>query len=252
MQHPKDKPIIGIAMGDPAGIGPEVALKSLAIPEIHDLCRPVLIGAHDLLDQLAQRLTPELRLVPGGDAPGQGASTPGDVEVCDMGALEGRIDLGVASEAAGEVALRSIRSAFGLATRGVVDGFVMAPISKESLVMTGAGYHSEFDLFADLAGVPEVKSVVKWGSIYRATVNRAHTFLGDRRALERAGDRADGLSSSRDHVPLWCGGAEGGCGSFEPPRWRRGPGRARGADHHHAGDSGAEGEGPARSRPGSG
>ena len=89
MQHPKDKPIIGIAMGDPAGIGPEVALKSLAIPEIHDLCRPVLIGAHHLLGQLAQRLIPELRLVPGGNALSQGVPTADDVEVCDIGALEG-------------------------------------------------------------------------------------------------------------------------------------------------------------------
>jgi 4-hydroxy-L-threonine phosphate dehydrogenase PdxA len=31
-------------MGDPAGIGPEIAIKSLLNPEIHTLCNPVLIG----------------------------------------------------------------------------------------------------------------------------------------------------------------------------------------------------------------
>ncbi|MBK8316857.1 MAG: hypothetical protein IPL01_23735 [Acidobacteria bacterium] len=38
------KPRIGITIGDPAGIGPEVSLKAVAEDEIRDICVPVLIG----------------------------------------------------------------------------------------------------------------------------------------------------------------------------------------------------------------
>ena len=38
------RPIIGISMGDPAGIGPEVAVKALSQSNIYEVCRPVVVG----------------------------------------------------------------------------------------------------------------------------------------------------------------------------------------------------------------
>ena len=38
------KPIIGITMGDPASIGPEITVKALAKPEVYDICRPLVVG----------------------------------------------------------------------------------------------------------------------------------------------------------------------------------------------------------------
>ena len=40
----KDLPIIGITMGDPSGIGPEIIIKALSDPEIYSYCRPVILG----------------------------------------------------------------------------------------------------------------------------------------------------------------------------------------------------------------
>jgi len=39
------KPILGITMGDPAGIGPEIAAKAMVKKEIYDICRPISNGA---------------------------------------------------------------------------------------------------------------------------------------------------------------------------------------------------------------
>jgi len=39
-----NKPLIGITMGDPTGIGPEVAVKALNLKEIYSICKPVIIG----------------------------------------------------------------------------------------------------------------------------------------------------------------------------------------------------------------
>jgi 4-hydroxythreonine-4-phosphate dehydrogenase len=38
------KPILGITMGDPAGIGPEIAVKALAEPNVYDICRPLVVA----------------------------------------------------------------------------------------------------------------------------------------------------------------------------------------------------------------
>ena len=40
----KYRPLIGISVGDPAGIGPEITAKALSLPEIYDLCRPLVVG----------------------------------------------------------------------------------------------------------------------------------------------------------------------------------------------------------------
>src|SRR3546814_14375731 len=38
------RPVVAITMGDPAGIGPEVVMKALAQPEVHEICRPLVVG----------------------------------------------------------------------------------------------------------------------------------------------------------------------------------------------------------------
>lgn len=57
------RPVLGITMGDPAGVGPEVALKALARPDIHRLCHPFIIGDLTVLEQTraALKLDVELR-----------------------------------------------------------------------------------------------------------------------------------------------------------------------------------------------
>jgi 4-hydroxythreonine-4-phosphate dehydrogenase len=50
------RPRVGITMGDPAGIGPEVVLKAVAEPEVTAVCRPVIIGDAQLLAHTARTL----------------------------------------------------------------------------------------------------------------------------------------------------------------------------------------------------
>jgi 4-hydroxy-L-threonine phosphate dehydrogenase PdxA len=160
-----DKPTIGIIMGDPAGIGPEITLKALADPEVHSFCRPVVIGDHALLDCLSRTMELDLHLK---TKPVQ----EGDIQVIDTeaGVASSPIALGRASAAAGHVILRTIRRAFDLAVAGDVQALVMAPLTKESLSMTGTGYHSEFDVFSALTGGGDVRSAVKWQEVVRMSV----------------------------------------------------------------------------------
>ena len=49
------KPVIGITMGDPAGIGPEITLKALLKPEIFEFCKPIVIGDLKILERTAKK-----------------------------------------------------------------------------------------------------------------------------------------------------------------------------------------------------
>jgi 4-phospho-D-threonate 3-dehydrogenase / 4-phospho-D-erythronate 3-dehydrogenase len=57
-------PILGITMGDPAGIGPEIIVKALAGPRVRKLCRPLVIGSQPILERTARSLHVRLRIVP--------------------------------------------------------------------------------------------------------------------------------------------------------------------------------------------
>jgi len=43
------RPLIGISVGDPAGIGPEITARALALPEIYGLCRPLVVAEAEMM-----------------------------------------------------------------------------------------------------------------------------------------------------------------------------------------------------------
>ena len=49
-------PVVVITLGDPAGIGPEIVLKSIARPEVRVACRPVVVGSANVLAEVSRRL----------------------------------------------------------------------------------------------------------------------------------------------------------------------------------------------------
>ena len=49
-----DRPIIGIPMGDPAGIGPEIVLKALRNSKLYDICKPLVVGDLNVLKKIDQ------------------------------------------------------------------------------------------------------------------------------------------------------------------------------------------------------
>ena len=55
------KPITAITMGDPAGIGPEIVVGTMLSEEIHDCCRPFVIGSIANMERAAKVLGKELK-----------------------------------------------------------------------------------------------------------------------------------------------------------------------------------------------
>lgn len=63
MTRRKEKPLLGITMGDPAGIGPEVIAKALAGTKVRRLCRPLVIGSLPVMQQTVKSLKLKMEVV---------------------------------------------------------------------------------------------------------------------------------------------------------------------------------------------
>ncbi|MFH1879323.1 MAG: 4-hydroxythreonine-4-phosphate dehydrogenase PdxA [Bacillota bacterium] len=173
MEPNQQKPFIGIVLGDPAGIGPEIVLKLLMRPSTYSYAKPVLIGSYDLLCQTTKRIGCELFF---SRATVESLSEDVDpaylrgIPVVNIDGDTGAVVLGEVSATAGKFAYDSIVCGYGMLDKHLIAAMIMAPISKQALAISGCGFRSEYELFAHLAGVSEVQSVVKGGSLFRSSV----------------------------------------------------------------------------------
>jgi 4-hydroxythreonine-4-phosphate dehydrogenase len=147
----KDKPIVLITMGDPAGIGPEIIMKTLREERIYRFCRPVVAGDPAALKRAAAVLDMIL--------PFTVLETPEDVpegKPCLILAETGRTPprWGVVSATGGEAAMASIKKAVELALQYRLP-VATAPINKESLRAAGINAIGHTEIFGELCGVAD-------------------------------------------------------------------------------------------------
>jgi len=136
-------PAIGISLGDPGGIGPEVVLKALATPSLLPETRFVVFGDRRVWDaeRAALGLSLETRPHEGESAP----SAPG-FYFHDIGAASGAAVRGAASGENGKSSFLAFKKAVELAGKGALDALVTAPISKTSWHLAGLPWrgHTEY------------------------------------------------------------------------------------------------------------
>ncbi|MEK6245766.1 MAG: 4-hydroxythreonine-4-phosphate dehydrogenase PdxA [Pseudomonadota bacterium] len=148
-------PVIGITMGDAAGVGPEVVMKALARADAYAVCRPLVIGDARQLER-AGRITGVGLAVFKVSKPGEAKFTRGTVDCIDLALLPADIPFGKVSAAAGEAAYRYIERSVKLALDGSIDAICTAPINKEALNAAGHRYPGHTELLAKLTGTREV------------------------------------------------------------------------------------------------
>ncbi len=144
-------PVIGITIGDPAGIGPEIVIKSVASAEIRSICRPVIIGDRIHLEHLAEQMGTGVKFTAFGEEP-----MDERVEVFDLSNLEhDEIKFGEESPMAGRAAGQYIEAAVELWKQGKIDAIATAPISKRSLGMGGYDFPGHTEFLAKLTGTEQ-------------------------------------------------------------------------------------------------
>ena len=146
---------IGITMGDPAGVGPEVVMKALAHRETYETARPIVIGDAKRLERAAAIAGLTLDVRPVAD-PEQARFEHGTVDCIDLGLVAADLPFGKLSAAAGEAAYRYIERAVMLASARRIDAICTAPLNKEALNAAGHRYPGHTELLAELTGTREV------------------------------------------------------------------------------------------------
>ena len=139
-------PRIGLTIGDPAGIGPEVTLKAAFSDDVLAVCQPVIIGDAAYLNEWAARFgLPQLSATQL--APTQSLS--GELKaplIYDLKNLTSPIEIGIEQAAAGRAAADYIETAVRLCQSGELNAMTTAPINKMALHMAGVPFpgHTEF------------------------------------------------------------------------------------------------------------
>jgi len=138
------RPRVGITMGDPAGIGPEVVLKAVAEPEVTSVCQPVIIGDAQLLAHTARRLN----LQCGYEIVRRDETLPliSAPIIFHLNNIQGHVEPGIESGAAGKAAGEYIEAAVELCAAGSIAAIATAPINKRALFLGGYSFpgHTEF------------------------------------------------------------------------------------------------------------
>ena len=146
---------IGITMGDPAGIGPEITLKSLLQPVLYEMCEPVVIGDISSLEQAKSLLGLGVKINPIEDVD-DGIYQLGTIDVIDMGLVDVKtLVVGKDSAAGGKAAFAYVKKVIELALAGVIDATVTNPISKGAINMAGHMYAGHTEIYAELTKTPK-------------------------------------------------------------------------------------------------
>jgi 4-hydroxythreonine-4-phosphate dehydrogenase len=154
------KPIVVITMGDPAGVGPEVAAKALAREDVWACCRPLLVGDARVMARAVELVG--AALIPR--AIGQVSEANFDSaapDVLDMGNVDvDALEWGQVSAAAGRASVDYIEKATGLAQTGQVDAIATGPINKAALKAAGVPFIGHTELLAALTGENRVTTML--------------------------------------------------------------------------------------------
>lgn len=133
----KDRPIIAIVMGDPAGIGPEIVARALSTGRVHECSRPVLIGSAAAMER-AIDMTGVSAIIRKISSLEELSGHAGAIEIIDDGALDPEnLPLGEDTASAGEAVGRWLDQAHAFARSGAVAALVLAPISSGSFKLAG-------------------------------------------------------------------------------------------------------------------
>jgi 4-hydroxythreonine-4-phosphate dehydrogenase len=150
-----EKPSVCVTMGDPAGVGPEIAVKVLSKPEVHGFCEPVLIGDLVLLKKTAKELGVAATFS-GVSSPLDVESKAGSVEVVDLGDVDAdALEIGKISVEAGQASIDYVEKAVEYALSGEVDAVVTGPINKKAIRLAGSPYIGHTEILAALCGVAD-------------------------------------------------------------------------------------------------
>lgn len=188
-------PVLGITLGEAAGVGPEIVVKAAVTDRVRERCTPVLIGPVDVVrSALRSSGLPgtELRVADQIDAL---TGTGNALRVLDTGELTAGVwTHGVLSAAVGHSAAHDTAVAVGLATDRSIDAIVSGPVNKRALELGGQAYPGQTGYLEALTGTRDALTILVGGPM-RVALLSSHVSM--RAAIDMATREAVVLAATR-------------------------------------------------------
>ena len=146
--------IIGITMGDPASIGPEITAKALSDPAVYKRCKPLVVGDAAVMEEALKitGLSGKLKIHKIGDV-SEALYEYGSIDVYDMGMVDMKeLKRGEVSAMAGNAAFQYVKKVIELAMDKQVDATVTNALNKEAMNLAGHHYSGHTEIYADYTG----------------------------------------------------------------------------------------------------
>ncbi|MCK9482443.1 MAG: 4-hydroxythreonine-4-phosphate dehydrogenase PdxA [Sphaerochaetaceae bacterium] len=161
-----NRPILGITMGDPSGIGPEIILKALFEKQVYDDSKPVIIGDHKVINKALKLLNNDsfsINVVGNVDAClfEYGTIDVFHLELVDME----KFTIGEVSSMSGNAAFQCVKTAIELALQNKIDATITAPLNKESLNLAGFKYSGHTEIYAELTKTSDYSMMLAEGNL---------------------------------------------------------------------------------------
>ena len=146
------KPILGITMGDPASIGPEITVKALSDPAIYEKCSPIIIGDVAVMEAAVGIVGKDVKINAVSDVK-EAKFEFGTIDVYDMKLVDmDKLERGVVSAMAGNAAFQYVKKVIELAMNHEVDATVTNALNKEAMNLAGHHYSGHTEIYAEYTG----------------------------------------------------------------------------------------------------
>jgi 4-hydroxythreonine-4-phosphate dehydrogenase len=166
---------VAVTMGDPAGVGPEIVVKTFADP---DFATPaVVVGDVVLLERAVELVGAPLK-VRSIEHPGEAAPGGGAIDVIAASRLPADLAYGKVDARAGRAAFDYVEQATRLAMAGMVAAVATAPLNKEALKAAGITYPGHTEILADLTGTADY-AMLLFNDEIRVILATIHLALGE-------------------------------------------------------------------------
>ncbi len=133
------RPCIGLTIGDPAGIGPEIVVRALCEPDLYQQLHPLVYADRVILEQTIEQLGCPISLNAVSTAAG-GRYENGVIDYVDVGSLSHPVCMGRVSAEGGKAGMAYLECAVNAALSGEITGLATAPLNKESLQAANIPY----------------------------------------------------------------------------------------------------------------
>lgn len=150
-----NKPFVAVPIGDPAGVGPEIVVKSVASKEVFDVARTVVIGDAKVLANACKIMNVDLR-INKIEKPEDGDYSEGVLNLIDLDNIDmDQFEFGKVNGICGKAAFAYIEKSIQLANEGLVDAVATTPINKESLRAGNINFIGHTEIFGELTNTED-------------------------------------------------------------------------------------------------